>query len=67
MIQTTTACIRCGRPLKSIESQQRGYGPTCARKVKEAPDLIDLLLAQTATQDDQNFMDELKERRQRVI
>lgn len=64
MIQTSTACIRCGRPLKSKESQERGYGPTCWKKSKEEPDLIDLLQKQSAAEDEQNFMDELKERRE---
>lgn len=27
------ACQRCGRPLQGEESQKRGYGPECARKV----------------------------------
>jgi hypothetical protein len=26
------ACLRCGRPLRGEESQNRGYGPECARK-----------------------------------
>lgn len=23
-------CLRCGRPLKSVRSQRKGYGPCCA-------------------------------------
>lgn len=29
-------CKRCGRPLKTTRSIERGYGPTCKRKHDEA-------------------------------
>lgn len=28
-------CIRCGKPLKSAESRQRGYGAVCWRKTQK--------------------------------
>lgn len=31
-----THCIRCGRHLTNARSQANGYGPTCARKVRNA-------------------------------
>jgi Family of unknown function (DUF6011)/SWIM zinc finger len=31
-----TNCLRCGRKLTSAKSTATGYGPTCARKVREA-------------------------------
>ena len=27
-------CIRCGRPLKTPEAIERGYGKTCEKKLK---------------------------------
>ena len=30
------SCKRCGRPLKTVKSIERGYGPTCKRKHEEA-------------------------------
>lgn len=33
---THTNCLRCGRALRSAKSTAAGYGPTCARKVREA-------------------------------
>lgn len=39
-MNTTTAahtnCLRCGRVLTSTRSTSRGYGPTCAAKVRHA-------------------------------
>lgn len=31
-LRAIKACLRCGRPLKGDESQERGYGPECAKK-----------------------------------
>lgn len=28
-----TRCLRCGKPLKSTESQLSGYGPECRKKI----------------------------------
>lgn len=28
-----TKCLRCGKPLKSIDSQLSGYGPECRKKI----------------------------------
>lgn len=66
MIQTSSSCLRCGRPLKSRQSQEKGYGPTCAKKAKEDPNLIDLLHNEPM-KNELNFMDELLERRERVV
>lgn len=56
--QMHNSCLRCGRPLRSKRSAKRGYGPVCYKKAKEDPNLIDLLQPS-----EQNFMDELAERR----
>lgn len=32
------ACHLCGRPLKGEDSQARGYGPECAKKVQVEED-----------------------------
>jgi hypothetical protein len=32
-----TNCLRCGRKLTSAKSVATGYGPTCTRKVRNAP------------------------------
>ncbi|WP_062052386.1 DUF6011 domain-containing protein [Bacillus sp. JCM 19034] len=53
--QMHTTCSRCNRPLRSRESQMRGYGPECWKKEHEQPELISLL----ESQNDENFMDEL--------
>jgi hypothetical protein len=37
-----THCIRCGRILTSADSQARGYGRTCATKVRAAAAVVDL-------------------------
>lgn len=29
-----TKCLRCGKPLKSTESQLSGYGPECRKKIR---------------------------------
>lgn len=34
--QTTAKCINCGRTLRSADSIARGYGRTCARKIRDA-------------------------------
>lgn len=34
--QTTTKCINCGRTLTSATSITRGYGRTCATKIRQA-------------------------------
>jgi hypothetical protein len=39
---THTNCLRCGRKLTSATSATRGYGRTCASKVRQAEDVIDL-------------------------
>lgn len=31
-----THCLRCGRTLTSTKSQAAGYGPTCARHIRNA-------------------------------
>ena len=31
-------CLRCGRKLKSVECQQRGYGNVCYEKIKRIKD-----------------------------
>lgn len=37
-----TNCLRCGRSLKSTKSQAAGYGPRCARHIRNAAvDLTD--------------------------
>jgi ribosomal protein L37E len=33
---THTNCLRCGRTLTSAKSQATGYGPTCARHIRNA-------------------------------
>ena len=33
---THTNCLRCGRTLTSTKSQATGYGPTCARHIRNA-------------------------------
>ena len=39
---THTNCLRCGRTLTSAKSQATGYGPTCARHIRNAAvDLTD--------------------------
>jgi hypothetical protein len=61
-----THCKRCSRPLRGKESMLRGYGPVCAKKVKygQQLDLVDMLDKQQPLADtEQNFMDELEERR----
>ncbi len=58
--QMHNSCLRCGRPLRSKRSAERGYGPVCAKKAKEDPNLIDML---QPTGNEQNFMDELHEHR----
>lgn len=60
---THTHCLRCGRPLRSKESQIRGYGPECARREYEEPSLIRLLQEQ---HQQANFMDELTQQRELV-
>lgn len=37
-----TNCLRCGRTLTSKTSTTRGYGPTCATKVRQAQTAADL-------------------------
>lgn len=37
-----TNCLRCGRPLRSAASAARGYGRTCAAKVRAAATTVDL-------------------------
>jgi len=37
-----TNCLRCGRTLKSATSQARGYGRTCAARVRTAATVVDL-------------------------
>lgn len=32
-------CIRCGRPLKTQEAIEKGYGKTCEQKLKAEQDL----------------------------
>jgi hypothetical protein len=32
-LRAIKACHLCGRPLKGEESQERGYGPECAKKI----------------------------------
>lgn len=64
-----TNCKRCGRKLKGKESMLRGYGPVCAKKVKygQQLDLVDMLdKPQSSQVDEQNFMDELEERRKAI-
>jgi hypothetical protein len=34
---THTHCLRCGRALRSARSQATGYGPTCARHIRNTP------------------------------
>jgi hypothetical protein len=34
---THTNCLRCGRTLTSTRSMATGYGPTCARHIRNAP------------------------------
>lgn len=34
---TNTHCNRCHRPLTSAKSIKKGYGPTCAQKIRNAP------------------------------
>ncbi len=58
--QMHNSCLRCGRPLRSKRSAERGYGPVCYKKAKEDPDLIDMLVG--PAKNEQNFIDELKER-----
>ncbi len=42
MTITYTQCLRCDRPLTSAKSMATGYGPTCARKIRNsAVDLTD--------------------------
>lgn len=37
-----TNCLRCGRTLRTTKSQALGYGPTCARHIRNAAvDLTD--------------------------
>lgn len=46
---THTHCLRCGRLLRSPSSVARGYGPTCARRIRRAAaDLADYKPAQVA-------------------
>ncbi|MFB4260478.1 DUF6011 domain-containing protein [Shouchella clausii] len=64
-----THCKRCSRPLRGKESMIRGYGPVCAKKVKygQQMDLVNLLdKPQQPAANEQNFMDELEERRKVV-
>lgn len=62
--QLNSSCLRCGRPLKSRKSQERGYGPTCEKKARQDPNLIDLLNHPShEISNEQNFMDELKEQK----
>ncbi|MEV7470244.1 DUF6011 domain-containing protein [Streptomyces kronopolitis] len=37
-----THCLRCRRPLHSARSQSLGYGPTCARRIRNAARTADL-------------------------
>lgn len=34
--QQTSNCLRCGRALRATKSVTSGYGPTCARRVRDA-------------------------------
>ncbi|MBP3950313.1 DUF6011 domain-containing protein [Bacillus suaedae] len=54
-------CGRCNRPLRSTESQVRGYGPECWKKEVEQSNLITLL--SQPHEDKENFMDELNEQK----
>ena len=29
-------CLRCGKPLKSIEARTKGFGPVCEKKMKQS-------------------------------
>lgn len=31
-LRAIQACLRCGRPLRGEDSQERGYGPECAKR-----------------------------------
>lgn len=45
-----TNCLRCGRALHTTRSQSLGYGPTCARHIRNAPvDLTDYKPHQVAS------------------
>lgn len=58
-------CLRCGRPLKNKQSAQRGYGPSCYKKVTKAQgkesDLIIDEVDRVEIDGQVNFVDELKE------
>ena len=40
--QNTTKCLNCGRTLTSATSVSRGYGKTCAAKIRKAKTVADL-------------------------
>lgn len=37
-LKALRACSLCGRPLKGEESQARGYGPECMKKIEAEAD-----------------------------
>lgn len=46
MTKTATTkhhCLRCGRTLTALDSIARGYGPTCARKIRRAATVVSLV------------------------
>lgn len=43
----TAHCARCGRTLRSAASIAAGYGPTCARRIREATKVVDLTAYKT--------------------
>ena len=55
-------CRRCNRRLRGKQSIQRGFGPVCAKKVKYG-ETIDLVEYAEHPEKEQNFMDELAERK----
>lgn len=42
--QTTAKCHNCGRTLRSADSITRGYGRTCAKKIRDAKQTADLAI-----------------------
>lgn len=38
--QLHTRCHRCGHPLRTIKSIAAGYGPTCARRIRRATEML---------------------------
>ncbi|WP_347176171.1 DUF6011 domain-containing protein [Tissierella sp. Yu-01] len=58
-------CLRCGRPLKNLDSIKRGYGPGCAKKMKleDIKDNVEHAKEIEELDGQINILDEIKQRK----